>query len=100
MYTSQATDKDKYAEDGDGYPSHDEHDKGEHVGGRVAVGIIIGIRIRIVSGPATKYPDVSSSEPTFVENPAQSRQVSAGLDHLWLKTSEILTTTTIKEARK
>ena len=62
----------EYAENGEGHPSHDEHDKGEHVGGFFAQS-----STSLVIRPVTKYPDVSGDEPTEVEQAAQCRRVFA-----------------------
>ena len=65
----------EYAENGEGHPSHDEQDKGEHVGGFFAQS-----STSLVIGPVTKYPDVSGDEPTEVEQAAQDHEAATGLN--------------------
>ena len=71
-YTGEPGERAKY---GDDHPKHDEQDKGEHVGGLVAC----GFSSSLVTGPVTKYPDVSGDEPTEVEQAAQCCRVFAGI---------------------
>ena len=71
-YTGEPGERAKY---GDDHPKHDEQDKGEHVGGLVAG----GFSSSLVTGPVTKYPDVSGDEPTEVEQAAQCRWIFAGI---------------------